>query len=66
MAGSWADAAGNPISPQTIVTVTFEDLAGKTKLALHQVIFESVTARDSHREGWTGSFDRLAEYLAAL
>jgi uncharacterized protein YndB with AHSA1/START domain len=60
----WTDAEGNPTQPETLLTVTFEDHGGKTKLTLHQVLFESVTARDSHRGGWTSSLERLAEYLA--
>jgi uncharacterized protein YndB with AHSA1/START domain len=63
MAGSWADAAGNPTSPETVTTVSFEDLGAKTRLTLHQAVFESVTARDAHRNGWTSSLERLAEYL---
>lgn len=64
MAGSWADSEGNPIRPETILTLTFEEHDGKTKLTLRQAIFESVTARDAHRGGWTSSLDRLTEYLA--
>ncbi|MGH7907403.1 MAG: SRPBCC family protein [Candidatus Binataceae bacterium] len=64
LAGCWTDADGNPKSPETLVTVTFEELGGKTKLTLHQTGFESVTARDAHRGGWTSSLDRLGEYLA--
>jgi hypothetical protein len=44
--------------------VTFEDDHEKTKLTLHQAVFESVTARDLHNGGWTTTLDRLAEYLA--
>ncbi len=62
----WADAAGNPTSPETLLTVTFEEHHGKTKLTLHQAIFDSVTARDLHRGGWNNSLDRLAEYLATV
>jgi len=64
MDGSWADANGNPTRPSTVVTVTFEDLGGKTKLTLHNAVFESVTARDLHRGGWSSSLECLAEYLA--
>lgn len=66
MAGAWTDANGKPTSPETLLTIIFEEQAGKTKLTLHQAIFESVTARDAHRDGWTSSLDRLAEYLAAV
>lgn len=65
MAGGWGDAEGNYTRPQTTLTLTFEDLGGKTRMTLRQEIFESVTARDEHRGGWSSSFDRLAEYLAA-
>jgi uncharacterized protein YndB with AHSA1/START domain len=64
-AGCWTDAEGNPRSPETIATVTFEDQGGKTRMTLDQTLFESVNARDEHHGGWTSSFDRLAEYLVA-
>ena len=64
MSGNWADSAGNPTSPETILTLTFQEHEGKTKLTLHQAVFESVTARDAHRGGWSSSLERLAEYLA--
>jgi len=66
MAGSWADAEGKPTTPQTVLTLTFEEQQGKTRLTLHQTGFESVTARDAHRGGWSSSFECLAEYLATL
>jgi uncharacterized protein YndB with AHSA1/START domain len=64
MTRNWADAHGHPTSPETLLTVTFEEDNGKTRLTLHQAIFESVTARDLHRGGWTSSLERLAAYLA--
>jgi|SRR5271163_984465 len=62
----WADADGNPTRPRTTLTVNFEDVEGKTRLTLHQAVFESVAARDDHQGGWNSSFDCLAEFLAAL
>jgi len=61
---AWADAEGKPILPETLLTVSLAEHGGKTKLTLHQAIFESVTARDQHNEGWSSSLERLAEYLA--
>ena len=58
------DAAGNP-GPETLVTVTFADLGGKTRLTLHQAIFDSVAAGQEHYGGWTGALERLAEHLSA-
>jgi uncharacterized protein YndB with AHSA1/START domain len=66
MAGCWADAKGNATSPETVLTITLEEQDGKTRLTLHQAVFESVTARDEHRGGWNSSLDRLAEYLATV
>ena len=66
MVGSWADANGNPTRPETTLTLLFEDVGGKTKLTLHNAIFESVTARDMHNTGWSSSLDCLGEYLATL
>jgi uncharacterized protein YndB with AHSA1/START domain len=66
MAGSWADSEGNPTRPETILTLTFEEHGGKTKLTLRQALFESVTARNEHQHGWSSSFERLAEYLREI
>ena len=48
------DPEGDP-RPETLVTVTFTDLGGTTRLTLHQAFFESGTAHDDHRRGWTGA-----------
>jgi uncharacterized protein YndB with AHSA1/START domain len=61
---AWADAEGKPTRPETVLTVSLAEQGGKTKLTLHQAIFESVTARDQHNGGWSSSLERLAEYLA--
>jgi uncharacterized protein YndB with AHSA1/START domain len=58
------DGAGKP-GPETLVTVTFADLGGKTRLTLRQTGFQSVAARDDHRRGWTGALERFAAYLSA-
>ena len=57
------DAEGNS-GPETLVTVNLADVDGKTRLTLHQALFESVAARELHRGGWTGCLERFAEYLA--
>ena len=61
---AWEDAAGNP-GHETLITVTFAEVAGKTRLTLHQAIFDSVAARDSHQTGWMSSLQRFADYIAA-
>ena len=66
MTFGWGDANGNRTRPETTLTLLFEDVGGKTRLTLHNAVFESVTARDMHNEGWTSSLDCLAEYLATV
>jgi uncharacterized protein YndB with AHSA1/START domain len=60
---AWADAAGTP-GHQTLVTVTFEALGGKTRLTLHQSGFESRERRDDHIQGWTSCLQRFADVMA--
>jgi uncharacterized protein YndB with AHSA1/START domain len=62
---AWVDADGNP-GHETLITIRFEDYGVKTRLILHQALFESVVARDDHRAGWDSSLDCLAEYLAEV
>ncbi|MEQ9606852.1 MAG: SRPBCC domain-containing protein [Kiloniellaceae bacterium] len=64
----WVDAEGQR-GHETLVTVLLEEAGeggAKTKLTLRQALFESVTARDAHNGGWSGSFERLAAYVAGL
>lgn len=46
------------------VTVTFEDLSGKTKLTLHQTVQEELARRTGAYPSWLQMFDRLAGELA--
>jgi uncharacterized protein YndB with AHSA1/START domain len=62
---AWDDASGNP-GRETLVTVTFADVGGRTRLTLHQAVFEIVTARDAHHSGWSSCLERFAEYLATV
>ncbi|MDO8433271.1 MAG: SRPBCC domain-containing protein [Candidatus Binatus sp.] len=61
---AWSDAQWKPTRPETLLTLTFEEEQGsKTRLTLHQGIFESITARDLHRGGWSESLDLLAAHI---
>jgi len=51
-------------SQEMLITVTFRRLGKQTEMTLRQENFENAERRDSHQHGWTGSFDKLAEYLA--
>ena len=79
MTDSFADEKGNTVpashygmSPdwprELLITVTFEEHDGKTKLTLKHsgIVGISDTDRDNMQQGWTESFDKLAEYLAKV
>lgn len=50
---------------ETLITVDLVETGDRTVMTFHQAPFASVESRDSHNEGWTSSFDRLAELLEA-
>lgn len=50
---------------EMLVTVTFAEVSGGTLMTLVQERLPRETARQSHKEGWTGSFNRLEKFLAA-
>ncbi len=60
---AWVEAEGKP-GHETLVKVTFVEQSGKTLLTFRQGVFESITSRDEHEEGWSSAFDLLVEYLA--
>ncbi len=72
---SFADEEGNPVEPthygmsadhppETLVTVTFTEHEGKTKVTLRHAVPEAVPERAGMQQGWTEMLDRLAEELA--
>jgi uncharacterized protein YndB with AHSA1/START domain len=62
---AWEDGRDQP-GLETLVTVTFADLDGKTRQTFHQAPFLHRDGRDSHIQGWNSAFDCEAEYAAAL
>jgi uncharacterized protein YndB with AHSA1/START domain len=62
---AWEGADGRP-GHETLVAVSFAEIGGQTELILCQSVFQSAAAADAHRGGWTGCFERFAEYLATL
>ena len=51
---------------ETLMTIDLEERADRTVMTFHQAPFVSVESRDSHNEGWSSSFDRLAALVASL
>ena len=62
---AWEDAAGQP-GHELLTTVTFDEYGTRTKLTLHQEVFETVAGCDDHRRGWTSCLERFAEYITVL
>jgi uncharacterized protein YndB with AHSA1/START domain len=60
---AFEDAAGNP-GHETLVTVTFAEHEGKTKLTVNQAVFKTVAVRDDHVRGWGEALDHFAKYVA--
>ena len=59
------DRADGSRSPETVVTLSFANEGGRTRMVFRQGVFESPTAATAHEGGWTSAFERLAEDLAA-
>ncbi|NJM92610.1 MAG: SRPBCC domain-containing protein [Rhodospirillaceae bacterium] len=49
---------------ENLITVTFAEQGGQTRMTFRQAFFESIEQRDSHNEGWSECFERLAQFLA--
>jgi len=62
---AWDDEDGSP-GREMEITITFDERDGKTEMTFSQAVFDSEEDRDGHREGWSESFDKLAEYLASI
>lgn len=48
---------------ELLITVTFEEQEGRTKMVLRHAGMPLGADRDGARQGWTESFDKVAEYL---
>ena len=68
----FSDENGNIISAseaqmagpdETTVTVTFEDVEGKTKLTLHQTISEEFAKKEGSYQGWNEILDKLEKNI---
>jgi uncharacterized protein YndB with AHSA1/START domain len=62
---AWHDEDGRP-GHETMVTVTFSDEGGRTRVTLHQAFFASKASRDGHEDGWNATLDNLATYLPRM
>jgi uncharacterized protein YndB with AHSA1/START domain len=79
---AFADETGNPVRADfsadwpidTLSTLTLEDQGGRTKLTLRAIPYQATEAEhrafegmfDSMNQGWGGTLDQLADYLARV
>jgi uncharacterized protein YndB with AHSA1/START domain len=59
------EAPDGRLGHELLVTVTFEALGTKTRLTLHQGVFDTVANCESHVGGWTSCLERFEEYMTA-
>ena len=57
------DEADGRLGQEALVTLTFAEEGVRTRLTLHQELFRTAAARDSHLSGWSSALQRLADYL---
>lgn len=55
----------DPDDRETTATLAFQDLGGETRVEFTQGVFATEARRALHAEGWSDSFERLEEFLAA-
>lgn len=56
------DEAGLRCQSSMVVTVTFAEQAGQTRLTLHQATFQTTADCADHHRGWKECLDRLADW----
>jgi len=58
-------AANEVDNAETVITVSFAEVEGKTLLTMHQT-FPRLDIGRGAKEGWNSSFDRLVDHLAEV
>jgi uncharacterized protein YndB with AHSA1/START domain len=51
---------------ETLVTLTFQDVGGKTRMTFHKAVLMSAVERNAQHAGWSECLDRLGDYLLNL
>lgn len=48
---------------ENLITITFTEENGKTRMTFKQAPFQSIEERDGHEGGWSEALDKLAAYV---
>jgi uncharacterized protein YndB with AHSA1/START domain len=62
---TWEEGHG-AAGHETLVTLTFEDIDGKTRMTFHKAVLVSVAERLAQHAGWSECLDRLGDYVLNL
>ncbi len=62
---AWVGADGKP-GPEMLVTITFSDADGRTRMSLRQEGFTTAGSRDGHKQGWSSQLDRFVTYVNSM
>lgn len=54
----------NTALPESLVTVEFTPSGGGTQLVLTHELLPTEEAREAHKKGWTGCFEKMGTFLA--
>jgi uncharacterized protein YndB with AHSA1/START domain len=60
---TWRWESGDPLEPETLVTVEFLEHHGITEVILKHELFTGMPQRDKHGEGWAGCLDNLERLI---
>jgi uncharacterized protein YndB with AHSA1/START domain len=61
---TWRWEQGPSGDVESLITISFAEHNGLTTMTFHQTPFLNVAARDSHIQGWSSLFNKLAAYAA--
>lgn len=62
---AWLGHDGKP-GKEMLVTITFADVDGRTRMTLKQQGFGSAGSRDGHKLGWSSQLDRFITYVNSI
>jgi uncharacterized protein YndB with AHSA1/START domain len=62
---TWAWIHDGKRGHESVVTVDFEDQGPRTLMRFHQGAFESAEAAAMHNQGWTSTWEKLDDFIAA-
>jgi uncharacterized protein YndB with AHSA1/START domain len=60
----WEQGGESPMGQETLVTVEFTEVGGKTEMVMTHSGFVNEEVKKMHEHGWSGSIDKLARRFA--